>query len=271
MAETLTFDPELAYPSYDKPFLESWDGRFERVFVLLHPFLRVKGIDPYAEGYVVSADAAGPSARAAFLEAEETAAALLPGPLGAVAKDVQFVASLTYPDDPWWDLDAQHVSWREVAERSGLLSVEQVGVALLAMIRAIRGSFPQEVSRLVSFCEATKTFPPSEGQFQIALWSSLTDFIRASGSPTLCFQGEFDGDPTGSWPWEKLEPGLVHRGSLFSADKSALVVVDWDSYFTLIAGPTQLVEPWVETHSPDGFFADETTTHHWWADPAQLN
>lgn len=271
MAEALTFDPELAYPSYDKPFLESWNGRFDRVFVALHPFLRVKGIDPYAEGYAVSPDASGPSARAAFLEAEENAAKSLPGALQPITRDAQLVASLTYPDDPWWDLDAQHVPWCEVAERSGLLTIERVGVALLAMIRAIRGRFPQEVARLVSFLEATQTFPPSEGQFQMALWDSLTDFIRASGSPVLCVQGEFDGDPTGVWPWDELEPGLVHRGSLYSVDKSALVVVDWDSYFTLVAGPTQLVEPWVETHKPDGFFADETTTHHWWADPAQLN
>src|SRR5690606_15622834 len=115
----------------------------------------------------------------------------------------------------------------------------------------IQGRFPAEVSRLVSWCEATRTFPPSEGQFQPALWEPLTDFIKASGSPALHFQGEFDGEPAGAWPWAELEPGLVHRGSLFSADKTALVVVDWDSYFTLVAGPTQLVEPWVAQHRPD--------------------
>ncbi len=270
MTATTTFDPELAYPSYDKPFLASWKGRFERVFVVLHPFLRVKGIDPYAEGYAISAEASGPSARAAFLEAEEAFGEAGPSGLGGL-DGAQLVASLSYPDDPWWDLDAQHVSWMEVAQHSGLATIERVGVALLAMIRAIQGRFPAEVSRLVSWCEATRTFPPSEGQFQPALWEPLTDFIKASGSPALHFQGEFDGEPAGAWPWAELEPGLVHRGSLFSADKTALVVVDWDSYFTLVAGPTQLVEPWVAQHRPDGFYADETTTHHWWADPAQLN
>lgn len=271
MADTLTFDPELAYPSYEKPFLESWNGRFESVFVALHPFFRVPGVDPYADGYAVSSHANGILARSEFRAADEAGFKSLPGKLGEVIGDAQFIGSLSHPEGTDWLTEAQALSWSDVAEGSGLGTRERVGTALLAMIGAIRGKFPEEVSRLVGFCERTRTFPPSEGSFQPMHFASFLDLFRRAGSPVVMFQEEFDSQPVLDLAYSEFEPLWPHRGSLYSADKSVLIVVDWDSYFTLIAGERALLEAWVDDRAIDGFFADKTTPHHWWADPANLN
>ena len=272
MAETPTFDPELAYPSYDRPFLESWGGRFESVFVALHPFYQLPGTDPYAEGYAVSLHATGVSAQNEFSAAEETAFRGLPGKLGEVMGDARFIASLSHPEGTDWLADSPRaLTWTDVAEGTGLGTQERVGTALLAMIGAIRGKFPDEVSRLVGFCERTRTFPPTEGSFQPMHYACFLDLFRRSSSPVVMFQEEFEGQPVLDLAYSEFDPIWPHRGSLFSADKSVLIVVDWDSYFTLVAGPRSLLGSWAEDYALDGFFADETTTHHWWAEPTQLN
>jgi hypothetical protein len=271
VTETLTFDPALAYPSYDKPFLESWNGRFESVFVALHPFFQLPGTDPYAEGYAVSSHTSGISARNEFSASEDAGFKNLPGKLGEVMGDARFIASLSHPKGTDWLAESRALSWTAVAEETGLQTRERVGTALLAMIGAIRGKFPEEVSRLVGFCERTKTFPPSEGSFQPLHFASFLDLFKRAGSQVVMFQEEFDDRPVLDLAFSEFEPNQPYRGSLYSTDKSALIVVDWDSYFTLVAGPRALLEPWVEDHALDGFFADKTTTHHWWVDPAHLN
>lgn len=271
MSATLTFDPQLVYPSYDRPFLESWNGRFEAAFIALHPFFHVPGRDPYVEGYAVSPHATGASARTAFSDAKEVGFSDLPDKLGEVMGDAQLLASLTHPEGTDWLPEARPISWRRVAEESGLGTHERVGVALLAMIGAIHGKFPDQVSQLVKFCERSRIFPPSEGSFQSLHQASFLDLFRRADSPVVMFQEEFDNQPVLDLAYSEFVPIWPHRGSLYSADKSVLIVVDWDSYFTLVAGDRKLLEPWVKDHAVDGFFADETTTHHWWADPTHLN
>jgi hypothetical protein len=271
MSATLTFDPELAYPSYDRPFLESWNGRFESVFVALHPFFELPGADPYRDGYAVSPHAIGASARNEFSAADEAGFASLPGKLGDFTRDAQFLSGLSHPGGTDWVSDARVLSWSDVATGADLGTRERLGTTLLSMIGAIRGRFPEEVSRLVGFCERTRTFPPSEGSFQAIHFAPFLDLFRRAGSPLVMFQEEFDSQPVLDLAYSEFEPVWPHRGSLYSPDKSVLIAVDWDSYFTLVAGDPSLLEPWVRDHALDGFFADETTTHHWWADPTQLN
>lgn len=102
-------------------------------------------------------------------------------------------------------------------------------------------------------------------------YSSFLDLFKRAGSPVVMFQEEFEGQPVLDLAYSEFDPMWPHRGSLFSADKSVLIVVDGDSYFTLIAGPRSLLDSWAKDRALEGFFADDTTTHHWWAEPTQLN
>lgn len=269
MAETLTFDPELAYPSYEQPFLKSWDGRFESVFVALHPFFRMPGRDPVGDGYLATPYATSIAGKDAFEKAVEN-----PSPQAAEfikrgSGGSRLLASIGYPDDGWEE--AQRVPWAEVSQQSRLGSLAEVGTALLALIGALRVPYPEKVASLVRFCEQTRTFPPEAGKFDELHTGPFLDLFRRAGAPLILFQEEFDGQPIQVLTHTEFEVVRPWRGSLYNPEKSILIVVDWDSYFTLVAGSRALLEAWASDQALDGFFADETTTHHWWADPTLLN
>jgi len=264
----LTFDPELAYPSYDRPFLESWNGRFEAVFVALHPFFRMPDVDPVKDGYFTTPFATSTVGKDAFEEAERERGPKTTEFLKRGTGGTRLLASIGYPEDGWET--AQRITWAEVADQSGLGSREEVGTALLALIGALREPHPEKVAALVRYCEQTRTFPPAEGRFEELHLRPFLDLLGRAGSSAVLFQEEFDNEPVLSLTFAEAAD-RPWRGSLYSPDKSVLIVVDWDSYFTLVAGNRELLEPWIRDHAVDGFFADETTTHHWWAGPANLN
>lgn len=268
MADALTFDPELAYPGYDKPFLKSWNGRFEAVFVALHPFFRMPGVDPINDGYIATPYASSAAGKTAFEAAERERSPAATEFLKRGTGGSRLLASIGYPEDGW-DA-AQRVTWAEVADQSGLGSREEVGTALLALIGALREPYSEEVARLVRYCEQTRTFPPREGRFEDLHLGLFLDLFRRVGSQAVQLQEEFDDQPVVNMTFEEAAV-LPWRGSLYSPDKSVLIVVDWDSYFTLVAGDRELLEPWIRDHAVDGFFADEATTHNWWARPIQPN
>ena len=53
------------------------------------------------------------------------------------------------------------------------------------------------------------------------------------------------------------------RGSLVAPDASFLFTVDWDSFFTLFYGPREFVADVVRRRKLEGFFAEPTTEHFW--------
>lgn len=53
------------------------------------------------------------------------------------------------------------------------------------------------------------------------------------------------------------------RGTLAAQDASFLFTVDWDSFFTLFYGPREFVSEVVRKQNLEGFFATPTTEHFW--------
>lgn len=199
------FDPAMTYPRYDVPFLESWDRRFEAVFVLLHPFVRSAS-------------------------------------------------------------RSEAVTWREVASLSGVDTLGRVCRALLGMIGALKKQYvlPDDISRLARCAESHGLDFPSEGSFQSIHLAPFARLFEALGHSALICQPEFDHHPNHEIQTSELEEFGPYRGSLFDQKRDALVVVDWDSFFTLVAGPRNHLERWVEIERLEGFFAESKTEHDWW-------
>jgi hypothetical protein len=59
------------------------------------------------------------------------------------------------------------------------------------------------------------------------------------------------------------EGAFPMRGSLVAPDASFLFTVDWDSFFTLFYGPQTFVSDVVAECGLEGFFAGPTTEHFW--------
>jgi hypothetical protein len=59
------------------------------------------------------------------------------------------------------------------------------------------------------------------------------------------------------------EEAFPFRGTLAALDASFLLTVDWDSFFTLFYGPRKFVGDVVRRRNLEGFFATPTTEHSW--------
>lgn len=273
MSATLTFDPALAYPSYDKPFLESWNGRFEAVLVVLHPFFTLPDVQPVQEGFVVTSHARSASGQAAFYRETDREADDANPVLGKLQQSSTFLASIVQPDGFEWIADAKPVAWAEIADRAGLVGAARVGAALAAVIGGLRKEFVVEsdVQRLIACSEEQGVFLPTEGSFQPLLLGPLAALLDSPSGSGVLYQEEFDTDPVQKLSADELKAGVPFRGSLYDLDKTRLAVVDWDSHFMLVAGPRADLEAWRSAHSLDAFFADNSTRHPWWFAPAQLN
>ncbi|HVN92439.1 MAG TPA: DUF2711 family protein [Terracidiphilus sp.] len=73
-------------------------------------------------------------------------------------------------------------------------------------------------------------------------------------------------DPVLTLPIAKLRNGSIPfppRGTLLAPDHSFLFTVDWDSFFTLFYGPRELVTSISTSLNLEGFFAAPTTEHAW--------
>ncbi|RZI98367.1 MAG: DUF2711 family protein, partial [Brevundimonas sp.] len=238
MSTALTFDPELAYPSYDRPFLESWNGRFEAVLVVLHPFFKLPDVQPVQQGYVVTPHARSVSGQVAFKDASKRFVDEPNPALAKVFRSSALLASIGQPDGVEWIETAQRLTWEEVADQAELGSALRVGAALSAVIGGLRKEFvvQSDVEHLISFSEQKNVFLPSEGSFQPILLSPLADLFALSGT-TILYQSEFDSDPVQTLTADDLKAGLPWRGALYDPAKTHLAVIDWDSHFMLVAGP----------------------------------
>lgn len=271
MAASPTFDPELAYPSYDKPFLESWNGRFEAVLVVLHPFFTLPDVQPVQDGFVVTPHARSVSGRTAFHRAEEREIPESNTALANLRKGGSLIASIGQPDGLDWVDDATPLSWNSIAAEAGLGDSGRVGAALAALIGGLKKEYvvSSDVERLASYSETEAVFLPTEGSFQPMLLQPLADLL--SDDPSIIYQAEFDSDPVRVLSKADVVAGAPWRGSLYNPTKTRLAVVDWDSHFMLAAGPRRDLERWSSEQSLDAFFADETTRHPWWFHPTNLN
>lgn len=252
------FDPLMAYPSYDAPFLTTWDGVFEAVFVAFHPFARVKGRDPFAEGLTMVPEA---NAASTLAQADD-------GVLSEVLGKAQLIyasSALTLGEvvDP---ADLEVVTWADIAREVGMTGPAKLNHALLTMVGALKQPDQSARDALVSHARRQALFLPTEGAMQPLLLPALRRWFEGLGQNEVIVQPEFDIDPNSVIPVEQIE-GRSDRVSLYDHGRTSLAVVDWDSFFTLIAGPRQALQDWVRTENLDGFFADKTTGHDWWHAP----
>lgn len=278
MSATLTFDRELEYPSYEKPFRESWNGRFESVLVVLHPFFKVPAVRPVQDGYIVTRHSQSVLGKAAFHRAiakqgVKSGSPELGRAVDVVTKGASLLAAIGHPEGTDWVSDAERVTWSEVADQSGLGTVERVGAALLGIIGGLRPEFivRSDIESLVAYAEATFVFLPTEGCFQPLLFEPLAALFQTVGAQSIIYQREFDNSPVQSVSFADLIGGVPYRGSLYDDAKSVLAVVDWDSHFMLVSGPRETLERWRVDRAVDGFFADENTSHSWWLPHSNLN
>lgn len=217
---------EFVYPPSNAPLIEAYGGRFEALYVILHPFVRVP------ERLSWQATRQYPSDEQIFAAGEKVRwaeVATQTGLRGAAGLNHALLTSIAaiYPE------------LGDFAARDRLQRFLEAGNVWM----------PNEG------CFEPLLQPDILDAFDAAGKSSL---IFVPEFPSV--------DPVMPFSVARLktrEDAFPARGSLLPEDASFLFTVDWDSFFTLLYGPREFVEAFVARRNIEGFFANATTEHYW--------
>lgn len=248
-------DRAVTYPDETTPYLTWYEGHYDVAYVALFPFCDVTGMAPAA------------AARLAELNWS---------PESDSPHDVVQALSVSSKQRPFIDaLEKTYgtaVSWRAVCDQAGFASLQDLCVALRTLILALRRPYEDRegAARLVAWCEASGVFAPGEGRFPILLERSLGELFRQAGVGQLQCADEFaetilDVPPEAmpdDEPWDLPEGGWPAR-ALVAADRSLLVVVEWDSFFAVICGRKERLERVDLSSLFEGFWCGPKTSHLW--------
>lgn len=262
------YRPDIVFPENQR-FSDWNNGRFEAIFVAFHPFFRIQGVSPFANGWIesvytgASKDKPLPKALSALSpEAAE------------ILSQSTFVSSVMHPDiDEMAAASLEQLYWAEIGQASGM-TVGEVNAALRTSISGLRKEFakPQLAQTLMEFCRKNDVFPPSEGRFQPLHAKPLQALFRMAGHNEVFISADPHPDgvnASSGLPLAEWADLLGHGNRVISPDKRTLALTHWDGYYALFCGDKDLLSSLVEDSRLDGFWADSTTDDSWWMDADQ--
>jgi hypothetical protein len=214
------------YPPYDAPLMDAYGGRFESVYIILHPFVSVpehlawKTTKQYPDDdQILTFGEKFPwsyvAAQTGLRDCAKLNQALLTS-IGAIGEELR-----DYParDTLQRFLESEPIWMPEEGRFEPLLQMD--------FLDAFKSSGRQELIFVPEFPKI--------------------DTIRQINIQKL----------------RNREISFPSRGSLVAPDASFLFTVDWDSFFTLFYGPHEFISEVVHKQNLEGFFATPTTEHFW--------
>ena len=216
----------LTYPPYGAPLLEAYGGRFESLYIILHPFVGVPEEFAWqtARQYPGYEEILERGSKRAWAEvAAET------GIKSCARMNQALLTSIRSLHDDLCDFAAASALEKYLQSHAVWMPGEGAFEPLLEgdFLQVFAAAGHRELIFVPEFPEAD----PVE-RLSVAHLKS-----RAASFPA--------------------------RGSLVAPDASFLFTVDWDSFFTLFYGPRALVEEAARQRKLEGFFAEATTEHFW--------
>jgi Protein of unknown function (DUF2711) len=223
----LSVNPEqFTYPPYSIPLIEAYDARFESVFIVLHPFIRVPESMAWSatrqypdDAQIVSSGSKRPWTEVAAQTGLSSCARLNQALLTSIGSVTDHLAD---PDarDALQKFLQSHPVWMPTEGRfEPLLQPD--------LLRTFEMADAEELIFV-------REFPQTDPIVLLSL-----DELRSGSAP------------------------FPSRGSLLAPDASFLFTVDWDSFFTLFYGPRAFIQRVGNALNLEGFFATLNTEHAW--------
>jgi hypothetical protein len=217
---------ELVYPHYETPLVEAYGQRYESVYIVLHPFVRMPDALAWRvlQKYPADEQILACGSKVPWMQvAEETG-------LPNCARVNQALLTST-------GAVKEHLCDSDACER--LVRYAQSGQVWMP------GSGEFEALLHADFIAAFES-------------AGMAELVYVPEFPQI--------DPIRHVSLAGLKDGSVPfppRGSLVAPDASFLFTVDWDSFFTLFYGSREFVTRVARARSLEGFFAAATTEHFW--------
>lgn len=265
----MTIERITSYPSYDGPILQWYAGVYDMAYIAFHPFVRIPGLDPaHCEPWTMHMDRTD-------IPPEQN-----PVDFMKQLRDGQGSNFSPHVVDELSKRRGITLRWSEIGKAAGFDDPCKLNKALLSTIGALKREYEDSegAERLLQHCSEQKIFMPSEGRFQASMQSSIAEMFHRAGCDRVEVADEFD-EVSSTFDLEKLRneeswnsiigfPTWVRR--IFTADRTLLAVVDWDSFFTLICGKSERLQHVALAEIFEGFWCGSETTHLWWKQSSSL-
>ncbi len=218
---------EFVYPRYEVPLAEAYEGRFESVFVILHPFVRVPQSLSWSvtRTYPEDAQIAALGTKCTWSEV-----ASLVGLTSCARMNQALLTSIgSLPD-----------FLADAAARDGLQGFLQSNPVWMPA----EGRFEPLLQR---------------DFLQIFAVSGAEELVFVPEFP--------HSDPVVRLPIAGMKDDSIPFptcGTLLTPDASFLFTVDWASFFTLFYGRRSFIADAARRLNLEGFFAAANTDHAWW-------
>jgi len=203
---------------------EFYNGQFESVYVLLHPFIRAVSIDKdlfYPDTY--------PS-KLAILE-------------HCAPLTWREVASLT---------DLPDINAVDIGLRTGILGLNP------------EYSNPAYAESIKKLEETTNIVRPNEGDIPELLQNRLFSTLQSVGQDWLWVGDELGTERKIEWIDDlKGEYQFPSHCNLFTPDKTILLTTHWDSHFSFLCSSRKMIEAILSADQFEGFFCTNTTEVYW--------
>lgn len=214
---------KFASCSYEGRILDFYQGQFDSVFVLLHPFISCQSIDSqlfYPNTYPNKAE-------------------ILAGCIAVTWTDV--IAKTSLPD----------INAVDIGLRTGIagLKKEFANEDFAASIDSLEKSLP--------------VVRPSEGKIPELLQNLIYAALQSVGEDWIWIADEFDTERKLRWLADLSNEDLPWHCHLFTPDKSLLVTTHWDSHYSILCSSRSRLNEILRTHRFEGFFCDEETEVYW--------
>lgn len=257
-------------PPEDDAMLPWYQGVFDAGFIALHPFFTVDGLDPAAcvHGTMVFTRSEMPEG-VGLIDWMDTE--------GAVRREGKEVQSGSMPGIA--KMLGRAISWGKTVATLGMADHCALDCALRTHIKGLRKDLADEAAarRLEDYCARERIFLPTEGVIQPLMENSLIAMLRRAGFDEMILADEFGDDEKlmsldaleHGEPWE-LRDDLPRWGvrRLIAPDRSLLVWVHWDSFYTAIFGTRARLNNALLEEGFEGFWCTPSTKTYWLLDDA---
>lgn len=216
---------QFAYPKYEVPLLQAYDGRFEAAFIALHPFFR------------------------------------MPADVCWKARSTEYPDDhliRQYGQPVYWQTVMEAINCNDL-RRFYIGMRTSIG----AWNEEYKDS--EIAGRISEYNDQCNIYYPTEGRIEPLLVESMARYLCLEKADKILYLAEFEKEPDELSAKEviyKCDERFM-RGSLFNSSLTRLATVDWDDFFTVIYGSAQELSLFLKNNPLEGFFCDNETLHTW--------
>lgn len=254
------FADKNIYPHKGK-IKSHFGGFYDTVFIAFLPFFKVNGQASDKSNYKKSSQISLEEVKKRYPTLKDTP-----------RFGVEFFSYIDtdYPTDKEVFETGEVVGWNKVVKGTGFVDCSELNKALRTSIGALRQVFrrPELVEELNVYTGSQKIWHPTEGCFDVLSKMAIYKSFKLLGKNQIVVADEFyetsltlNLNEVTDFEFSEKVAGLDRY--LYSVDREVLFMIDWDSFFFLIATDQDKLKKINEECLFEGFFCNDDTQHDW--------